>query len=143
MISKMSIRGAAAYKNVGNQSGAEFANPHRLIQMLLEGALEKMLIAKSALERGDILGKSENISWAIRIIGGLQASLDADKGGEIAETLGSLYAFVVTHLSKANAENAPEKIQECIDIIKNVKEGWDGISEEAEKIFQQQVQSGN
>lgn len=138
----MSVRGAAAYKNVGNQSGAEFANPHRLIQMLLEGALEKMLIAKTFLERGDIQGKSENISWAIRIIGGLQASLDDDKGGEIAETLGSLYTFVVSHLSTANAENDSKKIDECIDIIKNIKEGWDGISEEAEKIFQQQGQSG-
>ena len=138
----MSVRGAAAYKNVGNQSGAEFANPHRLIQMLLEGALEKMLIAKTFLERGDIQGKSENISWAIRIIGGLQASLDDDKGGEIAETLGSLYNFVVSHLSTANADNDPSKIEQCIDIIKNIKEGWDGISEEAEKIFQQQAKSG-
>ena len=96
----MSVRGAAAYKNVGNQSGAEFANPHRLIQMLLEGALEKMLIAKTFLERGDTLGKSENISWAIRIIGGLQASLDDDKGGEIAETLGVSRMTVHRCLSK-------------------------------------------
>ena len=139
----MSVRGAATYKNVGNQSGAEFANPHRLIQMLLEGALEKMLIAKTFLERGDIQGKSENISWAIRIVGGLQASLDDEKGGEIAETLGSLYTFVVSHLSLANAENDSQKIDECIDIIRNIKEGWDGISEEAEKIFQQQAQSGD
>ena len=110
--------------------------------MLLEGALEKMLLAKTFLERGDIQGKSENISWAIRIIGGLQASLDDDKGGEVAETLGSLYTFVVSHLSQANAENDSKKIAECIEIIRNIKEGWDGISDEAEKIFQQQAQSG-
>ena len=61
----MSVKGAAAYKSVGNQSGAEFANPHRLIQMLLEGALEKMLLAKTFLERGAIQGKSENISCTI------------------------------------------------------------------------------
>ncbi len=134
----MSVRGAAAYKKVGNQSGAEFASPHRLIQMLLEGALEKMFLAKSHLERGDIAGKSENINWALRIIGGLQASLDETKGGEIAETLGSLYNFVVGHLSQANAQNDPSMIDECIEIIKNIKEGWDGISEEAEKIQQQQ-----
>jgi flagellar protein FliS len=137
----MSLRGAAAYKTVGNQSGAEFASPHRLIQMLLDGALEKMTIAKSAMERNDIQSKGENISWAIRIIGGLQASLDPDKGGEIAETLGSLYNFVVGHLSQANAKNDPVLIDESIDIIRNIKEGWDGISEEAEKIYQEQQKS--
>jgi flagellar protein FliS len=134
----MSLRGAAAYKTVGNQSGAEFASPHRLIQMLLDGALEKMLIAKSAIERNDIQGKAENISWAIRIIGGLQASLDSDKGGEIAETLGSLYNFVVGHLTQANLKNDPTMIEDSINIIKNIKEGWDGISEEADKIFKEQ-----
>jgi len=134
------VRGVAAYKKVGNQSAAEFASPHRLIQMLLEGALEKMVIAKGLMERNDIQGKGENISWAIRIIGGLQASLDADKGGEVAETLGSLYTFVVEHLALANAENDTTKIDECIQIIRNIKEGWDGISEEAEKLNNPQVQ---
>ncbi|MBT8448959.1 MAG: flagellar export chaperone FliS [Gammaproteobacteria bacterium] len=134
------VRGVAAYKKVGNQSAAEFASPHRLIQMLLEGALEKMVIAKGLMERNDIQGKGENISWAIRIIGGLQASLDGDKGGEVAETLGSLYTFVVEHLAKANADNDTKKIDECITIIRNIKEGWDGISEEAEKLNNQQAQ---
>lgn len=136
----MSVRGAAAYKKVGNQSAAEFASPHRLIQMLLDGALEKMTIARGLMERGDIQGKGENISWAIRIIGGLQASLDEDKGGEIAETLGSLYNFVVGHLTTANANNDPKLIDEAIEVIRNIKEGWDGISDEAEKINQKQMQ---
>ena len=138
----MSLRGAAAYKKVGTHSGAEFASPHRLIQMLLERALEKMLLAKTYLEQGDIMRKADNINWALRIIGGLQASLDEDKGGEIAETLGGLYTFIVGHLSQANANNDPKMIDDCIDIIKNIKEGWDGISEEAEKIHQQQMQAG-
>jgi len=133
----MSVRGAAAYQKVGTQSGAEFANPHRLIQMLLDGALEKMVIARSHMERNNIQGKGENISWAIRIIGGLQASLDKDKGGEIAETLGSLYMYLVTRLSEANAQNEITMLDECITIINNIKEGWDGISSEADKIFNQ------
>ena len=134
----MSRSGAAAYKKVGNQSSAEYATPHRLIQMLLDGALEKMLIAKSYMQRNDIQGKGENISWAIRIIGGLQASLDKDKGGEIAETLGSLYLYLVTRLSEANSTNDVTILDETISITKNIKEGWEGISQEADKIHQQQ-----
>jgi len=134
----MSLRGAAAYQKVGTQSGAEFASPHRLIQMLLDGALEKMIIARSHIERKEIQAKGEHISWAIRIIGGLQASLDKEKGGEIAETLGSLYIYVVEKLSEANATNDISKLNEAIAIIKNIKEGWDGISDEADKLHNQQ-----
>jgi len=134
----MSLRGAAAYQKIGTQSGAEFASPHRLIQMLLDGALEKMIIARSHIERNEIKAKGEHISWAIRIIGGLQASLDKEKGGEIAETLGSLYIYVVEKLSEANATNDISKLNEAIAIIKNIKEGWDGISDEADKLQNQQ-----
>lgn len=139
----MSVRGAAAYTSVGNQSAAEYATPHRLIQMLLDGALEKMIIARSHMERNDIQGKGENISWAIRIIGGLQASLDEENGGEIAETLGSLYLYLVTRLSEANSSNEISMLDECIGIIKNIKEGWDGITAEANKIHEQQQSSKN
>jgi len=139
----MSIHGAAAYQKIGTQSGAEFASPHRLIQMLLDGTLEKMIIARSYMERNDIKGKGEHISWAIRIIGGLQASLDNEKGGEIAETLGSLYIYVVEKLTEANLHNDTSKIDESIAIIRNIKEGWDGISNEAEKIHQQQFSASD
>ena len=133
----MSLHGAAVYKKVSTQSASEYANPHRLIQMLLDGAHEKIVIARSHMERKDLHGKSEHINWAIRIIGGLQASLDKDKGGEIAATLGSLYIYIVEMLSEANAKNDISKLDESIAIIKNIKDGWDGISDEAEKIFNQ------
>ncbi len=139
----MSIRGTAAYQKIGTQSSAEYASPHRLIQMLLDGAIEKMVVARSYMERNDIQGKAEHINWAIRIIGGLQASLDKENGGEIAETLGSLYIYVVEKLSEANAKNDPSIIDETITIVKNIKDGWDGISDEAEKIYQQQLSSDN
>jgi len=135
----MNIRGAAAYQKVGTQSGAEFASPHRLIQMLLDGSLEKMVLARSFIERKDIQGKAEHINWAIRIIGGLQASLDRENGGEIADTLGSLYTYVVEKLTQANITSDISHIDEAITIIKNIKEGWDGISDEADKINQQQI----
>jgi len=138
----MSSRGAAIYQKVSTQSGAEFASPHRLIQMLLEGAIEKAIVARSYIERNDIQGRAEHINWAIRIIGGLQASLDRENGGEIAETLGSLYIYAVEKLSEANANNDSSKIDETIIILNNIKEGWDGISDEAEKLYRQQLSTG-
>ena len=95
----MISRGAAQYKSVGNQSGIENASPHRLIQMLLDGALDRINSAKGAIKRGDIQSQGTNISSAISIIGGLQSSLNMEKGGEIAANLDNLYDYMGTRVN--------------------------------------------
>ena len=78
------------YNKINIASGVEAADPHRLIQMLMHGALEKIAIAKGYLARGDIPNKGVHISWAISIIEGLRASLNMDDGGEVAQNLESM-----------------------------------------------------
>ena len=133
----MSIRAASQYNKVGTQSGVEHANPHQLIQMLMAGALEKISIAKGHMERGNVAEKGRHISWAITIIGGLQASLDMEKGGEIAENLNHLYHYMSSQLLQANLQNQPELLNEVTMLMKNIKAGWDGIGQEAQAIFAQ------
>ena len=50
----MSANAVSAYTKIRNRSETESADPHRLIQMLLDGALEKMIVARSMIERHDI-----------------------------------------------------------------------------------------
>ncbi|PCI07394.1 MAG: hypothetical protein COB77_04730 [Gammaproteobacteria bacterium] len=45
-------RNIAAYTQVNKYSGVTDASPHRLVQMLLEGALEKIASVKGMLKRG-------------------------------------------------------------------------------------------
>lgn len=137
----MSIRAASQYNKVGTQSGVEQANPHQLIQMLMAGALEKISIAKGHMARGNVAEKGRHISWAITIIGGLQSSLDMEKGGEIAENLNRLYHYMSSQLLQANLQNSPEILDEVTALMKNIKAGWDGISEEAQSIFAQQAET--
>lgn len=108
-------------------SGVEAASPHRLIQLLMEGALDKLAIAKGFVERGDIAEKGRFIFWAISIIGGLRGSLDMDKGGEISQNLYSLYDYMEGRLVDANRNNDIAQIDEVIGLLREVKEGWDGI----------------
>ena len=75
------------YNQVGVVSGVEAASPHRLIQMLMQGAIEKVAMAKGYMLRKDIANKGSHISWAISIIDGLRSSLDMEAGGEIAQNL--------------------------------------------------------
>ena len=116
------------YKKVNVHSMVEGASPHRLIQMLMEGALEKMHIARGLMEEGKLGPKAEHITWAISIIDGLRISLDKDVGGEIAQNLEDLYDYMVRRLVEANLKNDATIIDEVSDLLKQIKEAWDAIA---------------
>ena len=118
------------YTQVGNQSTAAFANPHRLIQMLMEGALEKISKAKGFLKNGDIAKKGEHISWAISIIEGLRVSLDHSHGGQVSENLESLYVYMISRLTQANLNSSIEMLEEVSDLLLDIKSGWDAIPQD-------------
>lgn len=127
----MGLSGASAYANTSATTGVENADPHRLIQMLIDGAIEKINRAKFFLNNKKIEEKGQHISWAISIISGLRGSLNLEQGGEVAANLDALYDFCCTTLVEANVHNDEEKLNAVLNVMKEVKEGWDGIREQA------------
>jgi flagellar protein FliS len=125
--------GAAKYGKVAAESEAGFANPHRLVQMLMEGALDKVATAKGCIERNDLEGKSRQITWAMSIINGLRTSLDMEAGGAIAVNLDDLYAYMVRRLIDASAQNDAAALTEVIDLMLEIKGAWDVMPEEVRK----------
>jgi flagellar protein FliS len=115
------------YQQVSVHSGIMDASPHRLVQMLMEGALEKIALAKGNMANREIANKGENISKAIAIIGGLQSSLNKEAGGEIAENLGNLYDYMSHRLVIANLRNDESILDEIAGLMVEIKMGWDGI----------------
>lgn len=122
------------YNKVGVVSSVESASPHRLIQMLMAGALEKIAIAKGFMERKDIAQKGSHISWAISIIEGLRASLNLDQGGEIAQNLDDLYDYMTRRLARANVENNTDLLDEVASLLRTIKGAWDEIPDEARNV---------
>lgn len=122
----------AALKGYGQstvQSDVSYASPHRLIQMLLEGALEKIAKAKGFMQRGEISEKSNHISWAISIINGLRMSLDKKTGGDIAQNLDDLYEYMGRRLLDANVKNDSGILDEVSILLVDIKGAWDQIPE--------------
>lgn len=117
------------YGQMGAKLDVNEVNSHRLIQMLMDGALEKIAVAKGHMERGETKEKGSFISWAISIIEGLRASLDFEKGGEIATNLEALYDYMQRRLVEANIENDLSMLDEVSDLLKNIKTAWDDISD--------------
>lgn len=119
--------GINAYKSVGIKDDLMVADPHRVIQLLMQGALENMAKARGAMERKDFAQKSVLLGKASAIILALQASLDMNANPEISGNLYDLYAFMNAHLAEASVENSPAKVQDVIDILLPIKSAWDQI----------------
>ncbi len=117
----------AQYKKIDHESAIEGAAPHRLIQMLMQGGIERLQQSRHAFEAGNIEQKGVMLGKAISIIGGLQASLDHDQGGEVATNLDSLYDYMQRRLLEANINNDMEKIEEVSGLLATVKSSWDAI----------------
>ena len=119
-----------AYTQVNKYSGVTDASPHRLVQMLLEGALEKLAGVKVLLKHGDIAKKGETIGQIIAIIGGLRSSLNKEAGGEMAENLDRLYDYMERQLLQANLKDDVNILDEVSSLLKEIKTGWDAIPAE-------------
>lgn len=129
------LKAMKQYQKVGISSGLENATPHRLVKMLLDGALDKIATAKGALEHNEIARKGEYIGWAISILGGLRASLDLDAGGEIAANLDALYEYMSRRLAEANLDNDPAILDEVQSLLNEIKSAWDAIPQTVQSEF--------
>ena len=116
------------YQSVNTQAQAIEADPHRLIQMLMEGGLTRLAQARGAMERNQTALKGELVSKAITIVGGLRQALNLEQGGELAVNLDNLYAYMTTRLMEANLKNDPAILEEVADLLREVKSGWDAIA---------------
>lgn len=121
--------GVASYGRVATEAQVTYASPHRLVQMLMEGALDKMAMAKGQITRNDLEGKSKHISWAVSIINGLRGSLDFNQGGEIAINLDNLYEYMTRRLMEANTTNSIEILDEISSLLAEIKSAWDALPE--------------
>lgn len=119
------------YKQVSVSAQVFEASPHRLIQMLMEGGLERLAQAQGAMARGQFSMKGELISKAIGIVGGLRDGLDMSKGGEIAQNLDRVYEYMIARMLEANKSNDPAPLVEVSGLLREVKSGWDAIASEA------------
>ena len=106
------------------KSAVSGASPIQLVIMLYDGSLRFMEAGKHAMLKKDVYVQNEHITKAERIITELLATLDLDRGGEVAENLSQIYVYTYNRLVEANIEDKPEYIDECITIMSDLRESW-------------------
>jgi len=106
----------------------EDISPHKLINLMLDGAIERVGQAQKTLADGQEEEAGKLIGKAVGIIQGLQSSLDHEAEGEIASRLDTLYRYINTRLCEAEVETGDEILTESEKLLQEVKYGWQGIS---------------
>jgi flagellar protein FliS len=122
---------AKAYQQIDTQSRIDDASPHRLIQLMMERALAKIGLARSQMKEGEVQEKGNSISDAISIINGLQASLNHKADQRMSENFDALYAYMMRRLLEANLHNDDGILHEVAGLLRELKEAWDAIAEDA------------
>lgn len=115
------------YQKEALKSRIAGADRYEIIQMLMAGAIEKMVFARVAIEKKHLEAKSEHLSKASAILEALRGCLDFDAGGEVTENLYALYSYMIDRLVDATLNNDVKIIDEVSSLLKEIKSGWDAI----------------
>jgi len=124
-MTSLQSRAASAYASVGLESRATSSSGVDLVILLIEGVLDRVKLAKAAMEQRDIGQKIKHINKALEIVSeGLRAHLDMASGGEIAINLDDLYAYCSVRLLHANSKNDIGALDEIGELMTPLLNAW-------------------
>lgn len=122
-------KGIQAYQKDSIKSDLASADPHRVIQLLLQGALERLALGKGCIERADWEGKAVVLTRAVEIINALRDALDRDFNPELVDNLESLYDYMTVQINEASATKNIAKIDHVMGLLLQIKGAWDQITD--------------
>lgn len=117
----------AKKKNIESYKDTEIstANQGKLIIMLYEGALRFLKIANDNMSHKTYDVVNTNIIKAQDIVTELMLSLNMETGGEIAQNLFSIYAYLKKRLIEGNISKDPAILNEVVKHLEDLKTAWE------------------
>lgn len=104
-----------------------------LILKVYDGALAAYRAARECYCREDYTAGYAEMEKGKKFVVHLHTTLDAERGGEVAENLGRLYSFVVAETSVVEATKDLSEIDDIITVLMNLREGWSSLEQQDAK----------
>lgn len=117
----------SAYKNAKITT----ASQAQLIIMLYTEAIRQINLAIGLMRKNEGIKNYEAINNALNktldIIGELTASLDFEKGSDIAHNLFSIYSYFSREVSEANLSKKPQELPQIVNLMTSLCDAWKAI----------------
>ncbi len=105
------------------------ANQGKLIVMLYDGALRFLKIARDNMSHTTYDVVNSNILKAQDIITELMLSLNMEAGGEVAQSLFNVYAYMKKRLLEANMDKDAAIVDEVMKHLGELKTAWEEVAQ--------------
>jgi flagellar protein FliS len=100
------------------------ASPIELVCILYRAAIRAVDNARDSLRRGDIAGRSREITKAQAIIEQLSATVDTSHSRELGEKLIALYDYIHGRMVEANLQQQERPLAEVSQLLITLEEAW-------------------
>lgn len=112
------------YRTVDLEARVASASPHHLVVMLFDRLALHIRDAAAAALAGEVPRRLRAIEKALALVDGLDATLDDARGGDVAQSLHSVYALVRARL----LEGTEEPLREALAAIEELAGAWRQIA---------------
>lgn len=104
------------------------ATPGQLVVVVYDHLLVSLRRARIAMERGDVEGRVTQLDKVRAAIGELLATLDFDRGGDIARQLSALYAFFLSELTDLGTRADVERLDRISAMVQELRDAFAQIA---------------
>jgi len=116
------------YQNAYKKASVNTLDQTKLIIMLYDGAIKNASFAVEHMNSGQIEKVHDCLIKTKNIVTELMATLNMDRGGDIAKNLQSLYSYMFSQLIEANMNKKTEPVVIVIDLLKELRAAWTQIN---------------
>ena len=116
------------YQNAYKKASVNTLDQTKLIIMLYDGAIKNASFAVEHMKSGQIEQVHDCLIKTKNIVTELMATLNMDRGGDIAKNLQSLYSYMFSQLIEANMNKKTEPVVIVIDLLKELRAAWTQIN---------------
>jgi flagellar secretion chaperone FliS len=117
----------ARYRNIDVSSRVDGASPHRLVAILFEELIKAIETAQAAHRQSEMGKRAERQARALSILHALDASLDFERGGEIATNLSAIYRECRRLISLGGRDDRPELVEQARAMLADIAAAWETI----------------